>query len=397
LIIYWQNEKGFIMARDVAIVGTGQTHHQNIIKDANMVDMVDIAVNRALEDAGLTMKDIDAVLIGNMEHFEGINNVDMWQVDGTGSYMKHGMKITTGGTSGSTVAMAAYYHIKSGLFDTVLAIGWEKQSEGDTTTSLITAADPIWERAATAGALGCFGAWSYWFMTDYNLTLEQAAKVAAKNRQNGLKNPYAHLKLDITVEDVMKSPMLAFPIRQLDMCPASDGAAALIYASGDKAKKITDKPVWVAAAATAHDMGFAGDVPAYTNLRSLSTVAKKVYRKAGIKDPSKDIDVFEAYEPSSWSELSIYEALGVCEPGKCGELIDSGKTYLDGEMPFNPSGGVLCTNCIGASAMLRVVEAAIQIRGQGGDRQVEGVETAMATGFGGNWWSDAHILKKTLG
>jgi acetyl-CoA C-acetyltransferase len=384
------------MAGNVAIVGTGQTHHKRHIDDSNMVDMINIAVERALEDAGLTIKDIDAVVIGNMEHFEGINNVDLWQVDGSGSYMKHGMKITTGGSTGTTLAMAGYYHVKSGLFDTVLVIGWEKQSEGDTTAGLITAADPVWERSSVAGALSVFGAWAQWFMHEYDLSLEHAAKVAAKNRQHGLKNPYSHLKLDITPEDALKSPILAFPIRQLDMCPASDGAAALIYTSEEKAKKITDKPAWVVACASAHDMSFTGDVPGFTDLRSLRVAAKKVYEKAGIKDPKKDIDVFEVYEPSSWSELSIYEALGVCEPGKCGELIDSGKTYLGGEMPFNPSGGVLCTNPIGATALLRVIEAAIQMRGQGEERQVEGAETALATGFGGNWWSDVLVMKKSL-
>ncbi len=384
------------MARQVAIVGTGQTHHKSRIVDNNMVEMIDIAVMRALEDAGLTMADIDAVLIGNMEHFEGINNVDMWQVDSSGSFMKHGMKITTGGTSGSSVAIAAYYHVKSGLFDTVLAIGWEKQSEGHTTTSLVTAADPIWTRPSAAGALAVMAAFTQVFMREYNLSVEHAAKVAAKNRRHGLKNPYAHLKLDITPEDVLKSPVLAYPIRQLDMCPASDGAAAIIVASEDKAKKITDQPAWIAACATDHDLPYSGDVPGFMDLRTLRVAAQQVYKKAGIKDPTKDIDVFEVYEPSSWSELSIYEALGVCEPGKCGELIDSGSTYLGGDMPFNPSGGVLCTNAIGATAMLRVVEAAIQIRGQGGERQVEDVNTVLATGYGGTWWSDALILKKSL-
>ncbi len=384
------------MSRNVAIVGTGQTHHRNRITEYNMVELVDIAVRRALEDAALTIKDIDAVIIGNMEHFEGINNVDMWQVDGSGSYMKYGMKVTTGGTTGTSVAMAGYYHVKSGLVDTVLAIGWEKQSEGDTTTSLVTAADPVWERTGMAGAISVFAVWAQWFMNEFNLTPEHAAKVAAKNRQHGRLNPYSHLKLDITPEDVIRSPILAYPIRQLDMSPGSDGAAAVIYASEDKARKITDRPAWVAACATAHDMVHLGDVPGFTDLRSLRVAAGKTYKKAGIADPTKDIDVFEVYEPSSWSELSIYEALGVCETGKCGELIDSGKTYLGGELPFNPSGGVLCTNAIGATAMLRVVEAAIQIRGQGGERQVENVHTALATGYGGNWWSDVLILKNSL-
>ncbi len=384
------------MGRNVAIVGTGQTHHRAINLEENMVDMVDIAANRALEDAGLTMKDIDAVVIGNMEHFEGINNVDLWQTDGSGSYGKHGMKITTGGTTGTTVAMAGYYHVKSGLFDNVLAIGWEQQSAGDTTLSLLTGSDPIWERVVFAGALGTFGMVAGWFMKEFNLSVEHAAKVAAKNRQHGLKNPYAHLKLNITPEDVLKSPVLAYPVRQLDMCPASDGAAAVIFASEENARKITDKPAWVVGCASAHDSTFFGDCPGFLDLRTLRVASQRAYQKAGITDPAKEIDVFEVYEPSSWSELSVYEALGVCEPGKCGELIDSGKTYLGGDMPFNPSGGVLCTNAIGATAMLRVVETAIQIRGQGGERQVENAHTALATGFGGQWWSDVMILKSKL-
>jgi acetyl-CoA C-acetyltransferase len=384
------------MARNVAIVGTGQTHFVSRNVESNMAELVGIAVRRALEDSGLTMKDIDAVIIGNMEHFEGINNVDLWQVDFTGSFGKHGIKITTGGTTGTSVAQAGYYYTKSGLFDTVLAIGWEKQSEGDTTTSLTTAADPIWERPLNAGAIGVFGVLATWFMQEYGLTLEHAAKVASKNRQHGLKNPYSQLKLDITPEDVMKSRMLAYPLRTLDMCPASDGAAAVIYASEEKAKKITDRPAWVVACASAHESGYIGDPPGFVNLRTLKTAAKRAYQKAGISDPAKEIDVFEVYEPTSWMELSIYEALGVCEPGKCGDLIDSGKTYLGGQMPFNPSGGVLCTNAIGATGMCRVVESAIQIREQGGERQVENAQTALATGFGGLWWSDVLILKKSL-
>jgi acetyl-CoA C-acetyltransferase len=386
------------MARKVAIVGTGQTHHKSRAKDTNMVDMVETAVRRALEDAGLKMKDIDAVLIGNMEHFEGINNVDMWQVDGCGSFMKHGMKITTGGSTGTTVSFAAYYHVLSGLYDTVLAIGWEKQSEGDSTTSLLMASDPIWERSSNAGAMGAFGTSASAFLHERKgqVTVEHAAKVAAKNRQHGLKNPYAQLHLDITPEDVLKSPLLAYPIRLLDMCPASDGAAALIFASEEKAKKITDRPAWIVGCETAHDSPFGAEVPGLRDLRTLRVISEKMYKKAGIKNPTKEIDVFEVYEPSSWHELAIYEALGICEKGKCGELIDSGKTYLGGEIPFNPSGGVLCTNCIGASAMLRVLEAAVQIRGQGGERQVDNVQTALATGFGGIWWSDVIILKKSL-
>ena len=170
----------------------------------------------------------------------------------------------------------------------------------------------------------------------------------------------------------------------------------VIMAEENKAKKITDKPAWVAAAVTRHDSPFIGDVPMFMDLRTLRSACKEAYRKAGIKDPMKDLDVIELYEPVSWAELSFLEAMGVGERGKIGELVDKGITYLDGSLPVNPSGGVLCTNPIGATAMCRVAEAAIQIRGQGGERQVENVNTALATGYGGNWWSDLLILKSSI-
>ena len=110
----------------------------------------------------------------------------------------------------------------------------------------------------------------------------------------------------------------------------------------------------------------------------------------------KELDVIELYEPVSWAEISFLDALWLCERGKIRDLIDRGVTNMDGELPVNPSGGVLCTNPIGATAMLRVAEAAIQIRGQGGARQLPRVRTALATGYGGNWWSDVMILKDQL-
>ncbi len=384
------------MGRKVAIVGTGQTHHKAKRDDVNIVELVHEAVARCLEDAELTIDKIDAVLIGNMEHFEGIHLSDMWCSDASGARGRCGMKITTGGSTGTSLAIAAYYYVASGLFDIVMCIGWQKQSEGDTTAGLISATDPIWERASFAGAFGTFAAAAVQFMKEFKVTEEHAAQIAVKNRQNGRRNPYAHLKLDITVEDVLNSRMLAYPIRMLDMCPASEGACALIFASEEKAKKITDRPAWVAAAETRHDSPFIGDVPMFMDLRTLRSASAAAYKKAGIVNPLKELDVIELYEPVSWAEISFLDALWLCERGKIVELIDKGVTTMNGDLPVNPSGGVLCTNPIGATAMCRVAEAAIQIRGQGGERQVPDVRTALATGYGGNWWSDVMILKRSL-
>jgi len=381
--------------RNVAIVATGQTDHRSKRPDVNIVEMINEAVRRCLADANMTIEEIDGIVIGNMEHFEGIFFTEMWSVDGAGSFLKHGMKITTGGTTGTSLALAGYYHVASGLFDTVMTIGWEKQSEGETTAGLIFQADPLWERATMSGAIGSFAASATAYMHKYGITEEQAAKVAVKNRKNALNNPHAHLRMDLTVEQVLKSRMLAYPIKMLDMCPTSDGACAMIFAAEEKARKIWQNPAWVIAGVTRHDQPFGGDLEMVVNLRTLRSATDEAYRIAGIKDPLRDLDVAELYEPCTFAELSWYEGAGFCGPGEGGKLIDSGATYMDGELPVNPSGGVLSTNCIGATAMIRVAEAAIQVMGKGGQRQVPNVKRAMATGFGGSWWTDVMILSKT--
>jgi acetyl-CoA C-acetyltransferase len=180
----------------------------------------------------------------------------------------------------------------------------------------------------------------------------------------------------------------------MDMCPTSDGACAMIFASEQKARKVCQTPAWVTAAVTRHDQPFGGDLEMVMNLRTLRAAAEEAYRIAGIKDPLRDFDVAELYEPCTFAELSWYEAAGFCGPGEGGKLMDSGTTQMDGDLPVNPSGGVLSTNCIGATAMIRVAEATIQIMGKAGKRQVPHVNRAIATGFGGSWWSDVVILSK---
>lgn len=382
------------MARRAGIIAVGQTYHKSKRRDVNIVEMIHEAVNACLNDAQMSIKDIDAVLIGNMEHFEGVYNPDLWAVDGTGAYLKHTMKITTGGTTGASVAHAGFYHVASGLFDCVLCIGWEKQSDGDTTAGLIFQADPLFERSNMAGAIGTFALAASEYMTKYGITEEQAAKVAVKNRGNALKNPYAHLRKAVTVEEVLKSTPLAYPIKLLDMCPTSDGACAIIVACEEIArKKSPNKPAWFKAVSTRHDQPFNSDLPLLINMRTLREAAKEAYSKAGITNPRKEIDVAELYEPCTFAELSWYEALGFCELGEGGKLMDSGATEMTGDIPVNPSGGVISTNCIGATAMIRVAEAALQLMGKAGERQVEGAKIALATGFGGSFWTEITILE----
>lgn len=383
------------MPRRVAIVGVGQTYHRAKRDDVNGQQLISEAVAAVLEDAGLTIRDIDAIVIGNMDHFEAINYVDAWSVDGSGAFMRPIMKLTTGGTTGMTVASAAYYHVASGFFDIVLAIGWEKNSESDTTAAIATCSQPLLERDFFAGAIGPLAAEYTFYMKRFGATEEDAALVSVRDHNNALNNPYAHLRMKITLEDVMTSPMLCYPIKFLDMCPRSDGACALVYACEGKAEKIAPKQAWVHAIAGSRDFVYMGEPFQHEEMITLERAAARAYKKAGITNPLKEIDVMELYLPASPTGVKWMESLWVCDRGQAPKFIRNGVFDMDGELPVNPSGGPLATNPIGATAMIRVGEAALQIMGKAGDRQVPNVRTALATAFGSCCWSDVTILRNT--
>ena len=382
------------MSRAVAAVAAGQTDHVSRRVDVGIAELVREAIDRCLETRDLTLADVDALVLGNMEMFEGINLVEHWLADALGVAGKPLWKLNNGGTVGSSTAVAAYYLIAGGYHRRVLCVGFEKQSEGSTQSAITTVGDPVWERAVMAGAIGNFAAMTSVYVHDSGATPEQAARVAVKARRNALRNPHAHLKLaDITVESVLASDMLAYPVRKLDMCPSSDGAAAVLFAADEDAGGLAPRPAWVHAAVTAHDQQYMGDSPKrLAEMRSLIEARTKGYRLAGIDDPVRDLDVAEIYEPATYAELAMYECLGFCPKGGGGAFIDSGAPELDGALPVNPSGGVLSTNPVGATALIRVAEAGLQVMNEAGDRQVPNVRRALATGYGGNAWTDLMIL-----
>ncbi len=393
------------MAERVAIVGVGQTYHRSRRPDVNQVELMNEAVRAALDDAQLTLKDIDAVVMGNMELFEGNYLVDMWASDGIGSYLKPGMKITTGGTTGATISCAAFTYAASGLFNTVLAVAFEKQDEGDTRAGLISVRDPLWDRFMAIGAVATFARMGRSYMRASGCQEEHAALLRVKADRGACRNPYAHLKLNLTIEDVMNSRMLIWPMRLLYMCPTTVGAAALVVASERKAKKITKKPVWVQDWVTVHQQSARVHRPGEeARVRTIGVgetsherAAQLIYKRNGITKPIRDIDVAEIYEPSTWGELIWYELYGFCEPGEGWRWAEKGVTDMEGEFPVNPSGGVVATNPIGATAMIRIVEAALQVRGDAGEHQMtRPVRRAFTTAWGGQNWTVATLLSKSI-
>ena len=379
------------MASRVAIIGSGQTNHRGRRLDVNGQEMISEAVQRALDSSGLTMKEIDGILIGNMDHIEGINSNELWALPGISGHMKPVVKLCTGGTTGTTLAIAGYHMVASGFFDRLLVVGWEKNSESDTTAAIITAFDPIWERLAIAGAIGGLAAESQKYLSDYGLKQEDGARVVQRDRKNAVNNPHAHVRKEVSIKRVMASPMLADPIKHLDMCPRTDGACAVIYANEYEAPKLAEKPAWILSTSVRHNYAYIADVN-LNGLQSMIHASKEMYEYLDIKEPLKEIDVIEMYLPYSYAGLSWIESLGLCKPGRGPELLWNGTTDMDGELPINPSGGPISANPIGATALIRVAEASLQIQRRADQRQVQDVKMALATGFGSCMWTDLIML-----
>jgi acetyl-CoA C-acetyltransferase len=363
--------------------------------------MVGEAVRAALEDAQISHKDIEAVFIANMETFEAIYLPDHGMAAEAGFFGKPGLKVSTGGTSGGSVVAEGFNFVASGLYDLALVIGFEKQDCGDTTAAITAAVTPLWGKGATTGAIGEFAKQALSYMKTSGAKEDHAAMVRLKADRNACRNPYAHLKLGLkSVEEVLKSPYLVWPLRFLDFCPQSCGACALIFASEKRAKKITKKPVWIADVEVVHQEPFRagtfGD-PTGKETYTQHVACERLYKRNGITNPRKDIDTAEIYEPSNWEEMNLYEHFHFCGKNEGWKMIEKGITEIEGEFPVNPSGGVIATNPIGATPVIRVAEAALQIRGDGGERQVtKDVKTAVATALGGPNWTVMTLLKRSL-
>ncbi len=375
------------MVRRVAIVGTGQTEHGKR-RDVSFPELVYDAVRRALDDANLTIEEVDAVVTGSMPApMEGVNAPHLyWGDDAAGAVMKPNMRVATCGTTGMSVAQSGYYHVASGLFDVVMAIGAEKQYEGQAQGTMNTIGDAHFTRPFVPGAPGVFAQQSNEYLHRYNVPEEKvrlaAAEVSVRNHVDAFDNPYAHIKVKIGVDDVLNSRIICYPIRLLDVCPQSDGVCVVIYASEDKARKITDTPAWVKGVAYCGNEYWAYDSDSVENPATIE-VAKLAYRMAGITNPLKQLDVAEIYNPFTFQEMMHYECFGFCKPGEAHEIIEEGVVARGGELPCDPSGGVLSTNPIGATAMVRVAEAALQVTGKAGAHQVPDAETAFCNGLGG--------------
>ncbi len=361
-----------------AVVGIGQTKHKKRRDDVSLPGLVREAAQRALDDAEMTWTDIDAVVLGKApDPFEGVMMPELSMADALGAAGKPLMRVHTAGSVGGSTAIVATHLIETGIHERVLTVAYEKQSEGDAQWGLAGG------RSGGMGAGGIFAPWMRSYIQHSGAPEDIGWKVAVKDRQNALKNPYAHLQLkDISIEKVKESPMLWEPIHFLESCPSSDGACAMVLTNEAGAKKSPRPPAWVLATAMRSELG---QFPGRDPVRPQAGVecSQMLYAAAGITNPRAQIDVAELYVPFSWYEPMWLEGHDIAGPGEGWKMTDSGATALTGDFPVNPSGGVLSSNPIGASGMLRFAEAALQVRGAAGEHQVEGATVALGHAYGG--------------
>jgi len=370
------------MAQLAAVVGVGQTKYQTKHKDISMGGLVHQAAVRALTDAGCSWDDIDAVILGKApDMFEGVIMPELYLTDALGSNGKPLLRVHTAGSVGGSTAIVAASHVQSGVFERVLTVTFEKQSESNAMWAL-SSKQPF-SPHLNAGAGGYFAPHMREYIRRYHAPEDIGYKVAVKDRKHATLNPLAHLQLpDIDIETVRKSPMLWEPLRFLEACPSSDGACAMVIANERIATKGPQKPVWILGTSMRSEptmYAWRDEV----NPEAGQLCAKDVYKQAGITNPRKDLDCAEIYVPFSWYEPMWMENLGFAGLGEGWKMTDSGATALGGDMPINCSGGVLSSNPIGASGMIRFAEAALQVRGSAGKHQVEGAKTALGHAFGG--------------
>jgi acetyl-CoA acetyltransferase len=339
------------------------------------------AVWEAMKDAGMSPKDIQVAYLGNLtERRETgfISCVAQEILRGVGIRGIPVTRVENACASGSTAFREAWMAVGSGLYDIAMAIGVEKLN-GRGPAPLSRIGDTL-EGIAGFSPPGMWAMRAQRHMAQYGTTLEQLAKVAVKNRKHGKLNPRAHYPKETTVEEVRKSPMICYPLTLLDSCPTTDGAAAAILCSEEVAKRYTTKLIYVAAAALKSGT--------YESQRNIAVneieqrAAEEAYEKAGIGP--QDLDFAEVHDCFTIAEIVRIENLGFCKEGEGGRMAEEGITQLGGKFPINPSGGLLCKgHPIGATGVAQVAELVWQLRGEAGERQVQGAKVGLAHCSGG--------------
>jgi len=384
--------------REVVVLGVGMTKFG--ISDLTMKEMFALAAIEALEDAKVAAKDLEALFIGNVlgpfEETQG--NIAPFLAAEIGLPNHAPATRFEGACASATVALRhAALMVASGVHDLVMAGGTERTTIMGTPLATKTFAIGTHSEHEHFSGLtfpGVFAMVAHLYSKKYGIPLPELkksmARVAVKNHANGAKNPLAHFRKEITMDTVFNSAMIADPLQLFDCCPFSDGAAAIVVADAAKYKKYVTKPVYVVGTG----QGSAGALfhqKDLTRMAAREASVKHAYQEAGI-GPA-DVDVCELHDCFTIAEIVATEMLGFFDFGQGAAAADRGDTSLKGKIPINPSGGLKAKgHPIGATGVAQAYEIVKQLRGECGDRQVEGAKIGLIDTLGGDFSTVAHVI-----
>ena len=370
------------MNNRVAVIGIGWYGFRPVTPEVSYKEMVYQAAVRAYADAGVDpRKDIESFVTVAEDFHEGTSIFDEYTPDQLGAALKPMHTIAGDGLHGLATG---YMLIRTGQFDLVAIEGHSKASNILTLPEVSAyAQDPIINRPLKLNTHFIAGLEMNRFLHETGSTREQCAAVVVKNRHNALNNPSAPYGADLDIEEVLNGPPLSWPLGKREAAEEADGAVVMVLASERIASNLSDQPVWILGA------GWCNDSPSLENrewgrIPYIEQAARMAYRQAGINNPQDVIEFAEVDDTYAYKELQSLEALGLIHPGESGLLTEAGYTAADGELPVNISGGSLgLGHLLDATGLARALEVVIQLRGQAGPRQIDGVQTGLAQSWRG--------------
>ncbi len=379
--------------REVAVVAAGMTRFGELW-ESSLRDLFVEAAAEALHNANVDH--VDDIFIGNMSggQFVGQEHLGPLMADQWGMSGVAATRVESACASGGVALRQGFVAVASGMSDLVLATGVEKMTDGaDVTNVLATAADQENEVYHGITFPGLYALIARLYMEAHGTTEEDLAWVAVKNHRHGAMNPKAQFRREIEVDDVLQSTMVASPLRMLHCSPVSDGAAAVLLCPLDQAAKYTDKPVKIVGSGMATGPMALADRDDPAVLDSVAKSAARAYEMAGVRPES--IQVAEVHDCFTIAEVCCIEALGLVCAGEGGQAARGGVTALGGRIPVNTSGGLKSKgHPVGATGVAQAIEIFEQLRGEAGDRQVEGARVGLTQNMGGSGASSVvHIFE----
>ncbi len=368
----------------VAVVGIGHGQFGRR-DDATVQELGFEAFRLALIDADLSLKDLDATVIGSVPEYHKQRSLPGVVAEYIGMNPKPTYLTEAACASSSAALYTAWANIKAGLHDIVAVIGVQKMLELTTPELLALmgrVGDVQWESGFGTTFPGYYALYARRHMYEFGTTKEQLSMVAVKNHFYGAKNPNAMFQKEVPLEKALGARLVATPLNLYDCCANADGSAALILASEEKARKITDSPVWLQSIGTASAPMSVLRRENLVSIPSAVEASRTAYKLAGIEP--KDVDVADVHDCFTIAEILAYEDLGFCERGAGGKMIEEKQTYIGGKIPVNIDGGLKAKgHPVGATGASMSVEMVKQLRGEAGQRQVNGAEIGLAHNVGG--------------